>query len=69
MTEKGAADEIIRLGKLNLNPELQEILAEARRVLANGCILEAEALLQNVEARFHYLQSQKGSSRGFGAAG
>jgi hypothetical protein len=45
MTEKGAADEIIRLGKLNLNPELQEILEEARRVLAKGCVLKAEASL------------------------
>jgi hypothetical protein len=29
----------------NLNPELQEILEEARRVLAKGCVLKAEASL------------------------
>jgi hypothetical protein len=52
MTEHRATDEIIRLGKLTLSPQLRGILDEASRLLANGCLLEAEALLQNLEARF-----------------
>jgi hypothetical protein len=57
MTEKEAVDQIIRLRKLNLSLELQVVLEDASQALAAGCLLEAEALLQNIEARFHYAQT------------
>lgn len=60
MTEHRATDEIIRLGKLALSPQLRDILDEASRLLADGCLLEAEALLQNLEARFQNGQKPAG---------
>ena len=64
MTEQGAADEIIRLGKLNLSLELQTVLDDTSQALVAGCLLEAEALLQNIEARFNYAQTLRAHPEG-----
>ena len=68
MTQQGATDEIIRLGKLNLSLELQTVLEEASQALAAGCLLEAEALLQNIEARFNYAQMLRAHPEGIDRA-
>lgn len=51
MNEDNLAGEIIRLQKLDLDPILREKLEEAARLMAEGNNLEAEALVQNAEAR------------------
>jgi hypothetical protein len=66
MDQPRAADEIIRLGKLDLSPELRELLEEAARLLAEGSLLEAEALLQNLEARFHFIRKSRGAAEAAG---
>jgi hypothetical protein len=56
MTEQCATGEIIRFGKLTLTPPLREILDEASRLLDDGSLLEVEALLENLEARYRHSQ-------------
>lgn len=51
MNEDSLAGEIIRLQKLDLDPNLREKLEEAARLMAEGNHLEAEALVQNADAR------------------
>lgn len=51
MNEDSLAGEIIRLQKLELDPILREKLEEAARLMADGNFLEAEALVQNADAR------------------
>ena len=43
-------DEIIRLRKLALAPEVAEVAEEAARVFADGREMEAEALVEKVSA-------------------
>ena len=54
MTERELSEQIIRLQKLNLDLGLRAIVEEAAQLLTVGRALEAEALLQNVEARFYH---------------
>lgn len=51
MNEDNLAGEIIRLQKLDLDSILREKLEEAARLMAEGNYLEAEALVQNADAR------------------
>lgn len=51
MNEDTLAGEIIRLQKLDLEPGIREKLEEASRLMAEGSHLEAEALVQNADAR------------------
>lgn len=46
-------DELIRLRKLAAEPEWQEVLDEVESLLSSDREIEAEALLQNVEARLY----------------
>jgi len=51
MNEDSLAGEIIRLQKLDLDANLRAKLEEAARLMAEGNHLEAEALVQNADAR------------------
>lgn len=51
MNEDNLTGEIIRLQKLDLDSILREKLEEAARLMAEGNYLEAEALVQNADAR------------------
>ena len=46
-------DELIRLRKLAGEPALQKVLDEVESLLTAESEIEAEALLQNVEARLY----------------
>jgi len=51
MTETTLWTEIIRLQKLELDSSLRESVEEAANLLTQGQYLEAEALIQNADAR------------------
>jgi hypothetical protein len=51
MTEQTLWTEIVRLQKMRLDTSLQESVEEAAQLLADGHHLEAEALVENAEAR------------------
>jgi hypothetical protein len=54
MTEHTLATEIIRLQKLNLDDHLRGSIEEAAELLAEGRHMEAEALVQNADARVRH---------------
>lgn len=51
MNENTLWTEIIRLRKLELGASLRDIVEEAANLLIEGRHIEAEALVQNAEAR------------------
>jgi hypothetical protein len=51
MNENTLWTEIIRLRKLELGASLRDIVEEAANLLVDGRHIEAEALVQNAEAR------------------
>ena len=51
------ADAIIRLQKLDLDQRLRATIEEAWDLLSDGHQLEAEALVENVDARVRQTQS------------
>ena len=51
MNENTLWTEIIRLRKLELGASLRDIVEEAANLLMDGRHMEAEALVQNAEAR------------------
>lgn len=62
MNEDSLAGEIIRLQKLNLDPNLREKLDEAARLMAEGNHLEAEALVQNADARIRQSRDREAAA-------
>jgi hypothetical protein len=60
MTERELSELIIRIQKLDLDLGLRAIVEEAAQLLTAGRAMEAEALLQNVEARFYHGVSGNG---------
>jgi hypothetical protein len=54
MTEHTLAAEIVRLQKLDLNDQLRGKIEEAAELLAEGRYMEAEALVQNADARVRH---------------
>lgn len=71
MNEDSLAGEIIRLQKLDLDPNLREKLEEAARLMAEGNHLEAEALVQNADARIRQSRDREAveTTGHLGAAG
>lgn len=57
MTEQALADEIIRLQKLDLDHTIRATVDEAAQLLSDGRSLEAEALIENADARFRCSES------------
>ena len=51
MTEHALWAEIARLQRLQLDPGLWKSVEEAAELLTNGHFLEAQALVENAEAR------------------
>lgn len=64
MNEDSLAGEIIRLQKLDLEPNLREKLEEAARLMADGNYLEAEALVQNADARIRQARDRDAAAAG-----
>lgn len=62
MNEDNLAGEIIRLQKLDLDPNLREKLEEAARLMAEGNHLEAEALVQNADARIRQSRDREAAA-------
>ena len=56
-TDRCLADAIIRLQKLDLDQRLRATIEEAWDLLSDGHQLEAEALVENVDARVRQTQS------------
>ena len=54
MTEHTLAAEIFRLQKLDLDDRLRGSIEEAAELLAEGRYMEAEALVQNADARVRH---------------
>ena len=54
MTEHTLAAEIVRLQKLDLDDRLRGSIEEAAELLAEGRYMEAEALVQNADARVRH---------------
>ena len=50
MSSRELEDEIIRLQKLPLPPQVAQVAEEAAQVFANGREMEAEALVEKVAA-------------------
>jgi hypothetical protein len=63
MTEHTLWDEIARLRKLPLDLGLRKSLEEAVQLLTDGRYLEAEALIENTEARVRYSLESAGVVR------
>ncbi len=64
MTNPSLLDEIIRLRKLHLDTSLSSIVEEAAQLLARERRIEAEALIENVNARIRCTQPQKTPASG-----
>ena len=60
MTENTLWTEIIRLRKLELGASLRKSVEEAANLLVEGRYIEAEALVQNAEARVRVHHEQAG---------
>ncbi len=56
-TDRSLADAIIRLRKFDLDQRLRATIEEAWDLLSDGHQLEAEALIENVDARVRQTQS------------
>ena len=56
-TDRSLTDAIIRLQKLDLDQRLRATIEEAWNLLSDGHQLEAEALVENVDARVRHTQS------------
>jgi len=61
MTEQTLTAEIVRLQKLDLDEHLRQSVEEAADLLAEGRVLEAEALIENADARARQAQIVAGS--------
>ena len=65
MTEHTLAAEIVRLQKLDLDDDhLRGSIEEAAELLAEGRYMEAEALVQNADARVRYAGRRAAGSIG-----
>ena len=62
MNEDSLAGEIIRLQKLDLDANLRAKLEEAARLMAEGNHLEAEALVQNADARIRQSREREAAA-------
>ena len=56
-TDRSLADAIIRLRKFDLDQRLRATIEEAWDLLSDGHLLEAEALVENVDVRVRQTQS------------
>ena len=57
LADRSLAGAIIRLRKLDLDQRLRATIEEAWDLLSDGHLLEAEALVENVDARVRQTQS------------
>jgi ABC-type Fe3+-hydroxamate transport system substrate-binding protein len=60
MGERALTTEIIRLQRLDLDEKLRQSVEEAAQLLADGRYSEAEALLQNTDARVRQARAVTG---------
>lgn len=61
MTEQTLAAEILRLQKLDLDEDVRRLVDEAAELQIEGRFLEAEALIENADARARHAQAVAGS--------
>jgi hypothetical protein len=61
MTEQTLAAEILRLQKLDLDEDVRRLVDEAAELQTEGRFLEAEALIENADARARHAQAVAGS--------
>jgi len=61
MTEQTLAAEILRLQKLDLDEDVRRLVEEAAELQIEGRVLEAEALVENADARARRAQAVAGS--------
>ncbi len=61
MTEQTLDAEILRLQKLELNKDVRRLVEEAAELQAEGRFLEAQALVENADARARHAQAVAGS--------
>jgi hypothetical protein len=61
MTEQTLAAETLRLQKLDLHEDVRRLVDEAAELQTEGRFLEAEALIENADARARRAQAVAGS--------
>ena len=61
MTEQTLAAETLRLQKLDLHEDVRRLVDEAAELQTEGRFLEAEALIENADARARRAQTAAGS--------
>ena len=61
MTEQTLAAETLRLQKLDLHEDVRRLVDEAAELQTEGRFLEAEALIENADARARHAQAAAGS--------